>query len=327
MADKTSDTVKDFLEFDDNSRLTVLYGEQNAHLIRLEERLKISILAKGNTLVLKGDAQTVSFAKSILESLWQRAKQDLPVGFGEINAALKIALDSDNTNKEKTLSTLHDAKLIIKTSKRTVTARTPNQSDYIKKMNDYSLTFGIGPAGTGKTYIAVAKAVEMYQNGDVERIILCRPAVEAGERLGFLPGDMKEKVDPYFRPIYDSLHDLMGGDTMAKKIESGDIEIAPLAFMRGRTLSNAFIILDEAQNTTRMQMKMFLTRLGPNSHMVITGDQTQIDLPSGEKSGLVEAVSILDGDNEIGFARFNDKDVVRHNLVSKIIRAYEKNNA
>lgn len=326
MTDTPSTMVKDQLEFDDNTRLSTLYGEQNAHLLRLEDKLDISIVAKGNIVFLKGDEKTVAFAKSILETLWQRAKKDLPVGFGEINAALKIALDTDNQDKEKTLSNLHNEKLIIKTSKRTVTARTPNQSDYIKKMNDYALTFGIGPAGTGKTYIAVAKAVEMYQNGDVERIILCRPAVEAGERLGFLPGDMKEKVDPYFRPIYDSLHDLMGGDAMAKKIESGDIEIAPLAFMRGRTLSNSFIILDEAQNTTHMQMKMFLTRLGPNSRMVVTGDQSQIDLPKGEKSGLVEALAILEGDNEIGFTRFNDKDVVRHGLVSKIIRAYEKYN-
>ncbi len=313
------------LEFDDNSLLSTLYGEHNGHLKKLEEELGISIIAKGNTLTLKGQEKIVSYAEKVLLSLWERAKKALPVGYGEINAAISLAKnDSILSEKDEALKELHDEGRIIKAPKRTVTARSENQSKYMEKINKNSLVFGLGPAGTGKTYIAVAKAVEMYTKAEVKRIILCRPAVEAGENLGFLPGDMKEKLDPYFRPIYDALHDLMGFETMNKKIEAGDIEIAPLAFMRGRTLSNAFVILDEAQNTTTMQMKMFLTRLGPNSRMIITGDSSQIDLPKGVKSGLIEATNVLKNTEGVEFLTFNDKDVVRHGLVTKIIQAYNK---
>ena len=321
-----SDTlVTETLEFDDNDLLSPLYGEHNGHLIRIEKNLGINISAKGNQVTLKGSADAVEFAHMALNTLWERVKRNLPVGYGEINAAIRIAKGEGNMEQKKeTLKRVHDDKNILKAPKRTVTPRTPNQANYVDAMKKHSLVFGIGPAGTGKTYLAVARAVEMYSKGDVERIILCRPAVEAGERLGFLPGDMKEKVDPYFRPIYDALHDLIGTDVMQKKIEAGDIEIAPLAFMRGRTLSNAFIILDEAQNTTQMQMKMFLTRLGPNSNMVITGDQTQIDLPAGVRSGLIEALDILRDEDEIGIHHFTDKDVVRHGLVTKIIQAYDR---
>jgi phosphate starvation-inducible PhoH-like protein len=194
----------------------------------------------------------------------------------------------------------------------------------MRALDKSPLTFGLGPAGTGKTYLAVAKAVSMMVAGEVDRIILSRPAVEAGERLGFLPGDLKEKVDPYLRPLYDALHDMLPGDQVAKKLLAGDIEVAPLDFMRGRTLANAFIILDEAQNTTTMQMKMFLTRMGENSRMAVTGDPSQIDLPPGTRSGLNEAMEILDGIEGVGFIRFTDRDVVRHDLVSRIVRAYDK---
>ncbi len=313
------------MEFDENSLLSTLYGEHNGHLKKLEDELEISIIAKGNILTLKGDEQMILYAEKALLSLWARAKKSLPVGYGEINAAINIAKNGNQENlKETVLKDLHDEGRIIKAPKRTVTPRSENQSKYIDLINKNSLVFGLGPAGTGKTYIAVAKAVELYTKAEVKRIILCRPAVEAGENLGFLPGDMKEKLDPYFRPIYDALHDLMGFETMNKKIECGDIEIAPLAFMRGRTLSNAFVILDEAQNTTAMQMKMFLTRLGPNSRMIITGDSSQIDLPKGTKSGLVEAEEVLKNTEGVEFLRFTGKDVVRHGLVTKIIDAYNK---
>ncbi|MBK67201.1 MAG: phosphate starvation-inducible protein PhoH [Rickettsiales bacterium] len=314
------------IEFDDNSLLPNLYGEHNGHLTKLEDKLNVTLITKGNTVTIKGDEASRNYAELVLNTMWERLKKGLPVGYGEIKAAIRIAQENENSEetKEEALKGLHDETQIIKAPKRTVTPRSSNQAKYIKMMHHNPLVFGLGPAGTGKTYLAVAKAVEMYSKAEVKRIILCRPAVEAGERLGFLPGDMKEKVDPYFRPIYDALHDLMGFETMNKKIESGDIEIAPLAFMRGRTLSNAFIILDEAQNTTAMQMKMFLTRLGPNSRMVITGDESQVDLPHGVNSGLIEALYILRDIEDIDRMHFTQSDVVRHGLVSKIIEAYNK---
>lgn len=325
MSDQKNASSEITLEFDDNSLLSHLYGEHNGHLAKLEDNLGVSLIVKGNTVTVKGDEEVVNYTKLVLESLWSRIKKGLPVGFGEINAAIKIAKDqTPDKEKGEALKTLHDEGLIIKAPKRTVTPRSANQGLYVKMMNKDPLVFGLGPAGTGKTYLAVAKAVELYAKAEVKRIILCRPAVEAGERLGFLPGDMREKVDPYFRPIYDALHDLMGFEAMNKKIESGDIEIAPLAFMRGRTLSNAFVILDEAQNTTSMQMKMFLTRLGPNSRMVITGDQSQIDLPKGVTSGLIEALQVLEGTEGVSMMKFKEEDVVRHGLVTRIIQAYNR---
>jgi len=211
----------------------------------------------------------------------------------------------------------------IATRKATIVARTPGQDAYMRAMDRAELVFGVGPAGTGKTYLAVAHAASLLERGDINRIILSRPAVEAGERLGFLPGDMKEKVDPYLRPLYDALYDMMRPEHVERCITSGVIEVAPLAFMRGRTLANAVVILDEAQNTTSMQMKMFLTRLGENSKMIVTGDPTQVDLPPGQKSGLVEATKLLDGIEGVHISRFNDKDVVRHALVGRIVRAYD----
>jgi phosphate starvation-inducible PhoH-like protein len=215
----------------------------------------------------------------------------------------------------------------VRTRKRIVTARSPGQAAYIEALRNNELTFGIGPAGTGKTYIAVAVAVEMLLAGRVERIVLSRPAVEAGERLGFLPGDLREKVDPYLRPLYDALYDMMPGDQVAGRLSSGEIEVAPLAFMRGRTLANAFCILDEAQNTTAVQMKMFLTRLGENGRMAVTGDLSQVDLPRGERSGLKDATELLAGLDGVGFVQFGEADVVRHRLVTQIVRAYAKREA
>ena len=234
----------------------------------------------------------------------------------EVDAALRMAdLGDDHPS---------DDEPVIKTRRKRITPRSPVQAAYIEAMQRDELVLGLGPAGTGKTYLAVCYAVEMLITGRVDRLVLSRPAVEAGENLGFLPGDMREKVDPYLRPLYDALHDTMPADQVMKKLESGEIEIAPLAFMRGRTLSNAFVILDEAQNTTPIQMKMFLTRLGENSRMVVTGDLSQVDLPKGVKSGLQDAVDTLVGIDSVSFVRFSERDVVRHRLVSHIVRAYEE---
>jgi phosphate starvation-inducible PhoH-like protein len=221
---------------------------------------------------------------------------------------------------------IHTDDLTLATRKRRITPRSPRQAAFIKALRTHELVFGVGPAGTGKTYLAVATAVTLLMSGEVERIILSRPAVEAGERLGFLPGDVKEKVDPYLRPLYDALHDMMPGDQVNRRMETGEIEIAPLAFMRGRTLANSFIILDEAQNTTPVQMKMFLTRLGENSRMAVTGDLSQVDLPPRTPSGLRDAVNILSNMNDVSFIQFTDADVVRHSLVTRIVQAYDRHN-
>jgi phosphate starvation-inducible PhoH-like protein len=242
---------------------------------------------------------------------------------GEVDAAVRLAA-SDGTGGNDLFGS---QELAIRTRKRFIAPRTPNQALYLKTLRDYELVFGLGPAGTGKTYLAVAQAVQMLMAGHVDRIILSRPAVEAGERLGFLPGDLREKVDPYLRPLYDALHDMLPGEQVIKRLSSGEIEIAPLAFMRGRTLANAFVILDEGQNTTPVQMKMFLTRLGENSRMVVTGDLSQIDLPAGARSGLHDALDALGGVAGIGVVRFGAEDVVRHPLVTKIVSAYDSHEA
>ncbi|MGB4058221.1 MAG: PhoH family protein, partial [Alphaproteobacteria bacterium] len=259
----------------------------------------------------------------VLQSLWDMLNKKQGVGTAEIDAALRF-LEDKSTNGKAPKHQMNDSTLAIQTRKKTISPRSPNQALYIKAVQDNAMVFGLGPAGTGKTYLAVSIAVSMFLSGEVERLIFCRPAVEAGERLGFLPGDMKEKVDPYLRPIYDALQDMMPADMLVKKMETGEIEVAPLAFMRGRTLSNAFVILDEAQNTTCTQMKMFLTRMGESSRMVITGDISQTDLPVGIKSGLRDAVEILQDESEIKFIHFNDGDVIRHPLVGKIVRAYDR---
>ena len=259
--------------------------------------------------------------------LWEKIQRKQDVTTSEIDAAIRFLKEGeqDMADNSKKVEKLYDEKAGIKTYKnKLISPRSPNQSKYIEAIRGNDMVFGIGPAGTGKTFLAVAVAVEMYQKGEIERMVFCRPAVEAGEQLGFLPGDMLEKIDPYLRPIYDALHDMMPSEEIPKKIERGDIEIAPLAFMRGRTLKNAFVVLDEAQNTTSMQMKMFLTRMGEGTRMVITGDPSQVDLPPGTQSGLKEAMSILREVNEVPFVHFDATDVVRHKLVTKIIEAYDK---
>lgn len=310
------------IEFQKNDLLPLLFGEHNAHLNYLEDKLGIRIADRGNQVTLSGDERAVDTAETVLYSLWRKVEKNREIGTAEIDAELRF-LQNDTANKTKKGS-MSDHHVVVKTKKKTIAPRSPNQEQYVKAIVDNEMVFGLGPAGTGKTYLAVAVAVSMFLDGKVERLIFCRPAVEAGERLGFLPGDMKEKVDPYLRPIYDALHDMMPYDFMMKKIESGEIEIAPLAFMRGRTLSNAFVIVDEAQNTTTTQMKMLLTRLGESSRMVVNGDLSQTDLPVGVKSGLRDAVEILEDVEEIKFIHFKKDDVIRHHLVSKIVNAYDE---
>ena len=309
------------IEFSKNDLLPLLFGEHNAHLNYLEDKLGVQIADKGNQLTLSGDDQSVQSAEKVLNSLWKKIEKNQDIGTAEIDAELRFLQDKKKTNGKGKMS---KSGLTIKTKKKSIAPRSPNQEAYVSAILDHEMVFGLGPAGTGKTYLAVAVGVSMFLEGKVERLIFARPAVEAGERLGFLPGDMKDKVDPYLRPIYDALHDMMPYDFMMKKIESGDIEIAPLAFMRGRTLSNAFVILDEAQNTTSTQMKMILTRLGESSRMVINGDLSQTDLPVGVKSGLRDATEILEDVEDIQFIHFKKDDVIRHKLVSKIVNAYDQ---
>ena len=313
------------IEFNQNDLLPLLFGEHNSHLKYLEDKLGVSIADRGNTLTLSGEDKAVRTAEDILNALWMKIEKKHDVGTAEIDAELRFLHNEGEPQAQKRKAVSKSkSDLVIKTKKKTIAPRSPNQETYMQAILDHEMVFGIGPAGTGKTYLAVAVGVAMYLEGRVERLIFARPAVEAGERLGFLPGDMKEKVDPYLRPIYDALHDMLPYDFMMKKIESGDIEIAPLAFMRGRTLSNAFVILDEAQNTTTTQMKMILTRLGESSRMVINGDLSQTDLPIGVKSGLRDAREILEDVDDIKFIHFKKDDVIRHSLVSKIVNAYDQ---
>ncbi|MCC7305168.1 MAG: PhoH family protein [Alphaproteobacteria bacterium] len=308
------------LEFKNKDLVPLLFGEHNAHITYIEQKLGIHIADRGNRLTLSGPEDSVEKAEKVLNSLWARLEKKQDIGTAEIDAALRFL----NNGKKNGTHAMKDEALTIETRKKPITARSPNQAAYIEAVRQNSMVFGLGPAGTGKTYLAVAAGVSLYLKGEVERLIFCRPAVEAGERLGFLPGDMKEKIDPYLRPIYDALHDMLPSDFMLNKMESGDIEIAPLAFMRGRTLNNAFVILDEAQNTTTTQMKMFLTRMGENTRMVITGDLTQTDLPVGVKSGLRDATEVLEGVEEIRFIHFRKEDVIRHPLVGRIVHAYDQ---
>jgi phosphate starvation-inducible PhoH-like protein len=285
--------------------------------------------------MISGTHANIYQARHVLEFLWSKVRQGQEVDGPTVDGAIRFQMEHKSNGKQNEpedkenpagLPGFHsnDEGNVIITKKKRISARTPVQGEYIAAMKKHRMVFGIGPAGTGKTYLAVAKAVEMVESGKIERIILTRPAVEAGERLGFLPGELKEKMDPYMRPLYDALYDTMPGDKVQKKILSEEIEIAPLAFMRGRTLNNAFIILDEAQNTTTQQMLMFLTRMGENSFMLITGDPSQIDLPFGVQSGLKEALQVLKDEEDIGFVHFTTKDVVRHKLVAKVIQAYDK---
>ena len=309
-----------FIEFSDNTLLAQLCGEFDRHLALIENGLFVQIARRGNQLIIAGDAHICAQAAQILERLYERLKQGRDVTSEHIESALAL-LNSDaaDTAADTNVQSIYE----IQTRKKRIEPRTATQRIYTKSLFDSDLSFGIGPAGTGKTYLAVAVGVNMLMNGVVERIVLSRPAIEAGERLGFLPGDMKEKVDPFMQPIYDALGDFMPTKQYTKLIEDKRIEIAPLAFMRGRTLSNAFIVLDEAQNTTNMQMKMFLTRLGKGSRMVVTGDTSQIDLPKGTQSGLKQAERLLKKIPSVSFTYFSASDVVRHTLVAQIIKAYE----
>lgn len=307
------------IDFDENRLLPELFGEHDKNLVRIETQLGISLINRGNQVALAGPKDSVDLAEAGLKRLYARLKGGEPIEDADVDAALRMAGQPTDLFGQQ--------EPVIRTRRRHITARTPTQAKYIDAIHENDLVFGLGPAGTGKTYLAVCMAVSMYLAGQVDRIILSRPAVEAGERLGFLPGDMKEKVDPYLRPIYDALYDTLPADQVTRKLENGDIEVAPLAFMRGRTLKNAFVLLDEAQNTTAMQMKMFLTRLGENSRMVITGDLSQIDLPPGQISGLAEAVQTLSDVKGIEMIRFAAADVVRHPLVARIVEAYDARDA
>lgn len=305
------------LDFDNNQLLAELYGAQGQNLIRIEEILGVSIANRGNRVVVSGPKQACNRAGEVLTSLYARLQTGANIAAGDVDGAIRMA------GRDKGSSDASDLPQ-IRTNKRYVKPRSLNQAGYIEDLLRHELVVGVGPAGTGKTYLAVAAAAAALERGEVERIILSRPAVEAGERLGFLPGDMRDKVDPYLRPLYDALYDMLPGPQVNRSLETGEIEIAPLAFMRGRTLRNAFVILDEAQNATPMQMKMFLTRMGENSRMVITGDPSQIDLPFGSKSGLKDAMEILPDIKGVAITQFVEEDVVRHDLVTRIVKAYNR---
>ena len=302
--------------FADNGLTMELFGAHHVNLARIEQILNVQLLARGNEVTIIGLADAVDNSCNALDALYERLNTGLGVGLPDVDAAVRMG-PSQN-------ATVFPKKMAVSTPKRLISPRSNTQVIYLKAIDQMELVFGQGPAGTGKTYLAVAKAVERLMCGDVDRIILSRPAVEAGEQLGFLPGDMKEKVDPYLRPLYDALFDMLPEHQVAKRLDSGEIEIAPLAFMRGRTLSNAFVILDEAQNTTPIQMKMLLTRLGENSRMVINGDLTQVDLPRGVMSGLRNAIDVLRKVQGLQVVNFVEADVVRHPLVATIVNAYSK---
>lgn len=309
------------LNFNNNSLLPALFGDHDANLVLIEKKLGVVVSYRGNKIGIAGSPSAAERAAHVLQALYARLERHDPVTTSEVEAALRAATEADDPKQEA--FKYSDDKLAILTKLKRIHPRTKTQAKFIGELKHSALCFALGPAGTGKTYLAVAMAVSLLSEGKIDRLILSRPAVEAGEKLGFLPGDLKEKVDPYLRPLYDALHDMMPMDVVVKRLENGEIEVAPLAFMRGRTLSNAYVILDEAQNTTPMQMRMFLTRLGENSRMVVTGDLTQIDLPPGITSGLAEAVRVLQNVEGVSFTTFTDVDVVRHPLVASIVRAYE----
>jgi len=303
------------IEFDDNTKLSSLFGLNDSNIRILEKINKVKIEYRGNKVKIIGKKEHIHETRRELENLFKEAKKGEEIDEEKIKDTKSML--SLNINSSSQLE------LFIQTKKRKIIPRSNNQKKYFDLLNKKNIVFAIGPAGTGKTFLAVAKAVAALQKGDVKKIVLSRPAVEAGEKLGFLPGDLKEKVDPFLRPIYDALYDMLPSDQVEKKLNTGIIEIAPIAFMRGRTLEDCFVILDEAQNTSKIQMKMFLTRLGKNSQMVIVGDNTQIDLIGKNESGLLDAEKKLSTIEDIGFIYLNDRDVVRHDLVKKIINAYD----
>ena len=310
------------LEFDDNRLLPALYGDFDRHLARIEQLLGITVASRGNSIIITGDPSVAEIARVALQSLYVRLADGLDVALAEIDAVVRLARSAAE-EESSGVAELDSGKLVIRTPKRHISPRSAGQQRYMRTLMDSELAFGLGPAGTGKTYLAVGMAVSMLTSGRVDRIILSRPAVEAGERLGFLPGDMRDKIDPYLRPLYDALYDMLPAEQVDRRLETGEIEVAPLAFMRGRTLANAYVILDEAQNATPVQMKMFLTRLGENARMVVTGDLSQIDLPRGVTSGLRHAVRTLEGVQGVATTQLSAGDVVRHELVSRIVNAYE----
>ena len=325
---RQNDAVETVLEFPDNRLLIDLCGAYDKNLTQVEQLLDVHVLRRGNVLAVIGEAKAREQAATILTSIYARLEVGKGLEQGDIDAVIRLgklipvyALGPKDPQEQ--IEMFSGSKYELRTRRKSVEPRTEAQKTYVANLFDNELGFGIGPAGTGKTYLAVAVGVTMFLSGVVDRIILSRPAVEAGERLGFLPGDMKEKIDPYMQPLYDALNDFLPQKQLQKLVEEKRIEIAPLAFMRGRTLSNAFVVLDEAQNATTMQMKMFLTRLGEGSRMVITGDRTQIDLPRGVSSGLADAERIIKGVRGVSFNYFTSKDVVRHPLVARIIEAYE----
>ena len=309
--------------FDDNRLAGALFGEFDHNLALIEQLLGVDAIARGNQVLLRGRPEASSKARRTLDMLYARLEAGQEIDAGDVEGAIRMIEASDAQLDLPVIERGRVTMAQVATRRRIVTARTPAQDAYVRAMDEAELVFGIGPAGTGKTYLAVAYAAALLERGAVARLILSRPAVEAGERLGFLPGDMKDKVDPYLRPLYDALYDMMPPEKVERGLQSGMIEVAPLAFMRGRTLANAAVILDEAQNTSSMQMKMFLTRLGENSKMIVTGDPTQVDLPPGQVSGLIEATALLHGTEGIRQVRFTDADVVRHPLVARIVRAYD----
>ncbi len=309
------------LQFNDNTLLPLLLGDHDRHLVRIEQALGVRLSCRGNRVAIAGEPTRVDTAQATLEGLWRRLERGESVGRPEVEAAIRLA--DTEIDPRLPLSDLP----AIRTRRGAVGPRSSGQAAYIDALAAAEMVFAVGPAGTGKTYLAVAQAVAMLLEGKVDRIVLSRPAVEAGERLGFLPGDMKEKVDPYLRPLYDALHDMMPGEQVIRRMGTGEIEVAPLAFMRGRTLAHAYVILDEAQNTTAVQMKMFLTRMGEGTRMVITGDLSQVDLPSGVPSGLRDALETLEGVAGIRVVRFGTRDVVRHPLVARIVDAYDQREA
>ncbi len=306
-------------ELFNNQLVKVLVGVNDENIRLIERMLNVEVLSFGNQITIRGASGDAENAKTAIDILYEKASKGHVIGAQEVKAAVRICGGSGSVEEKQNLS-----EIVLKTKKRYIYPRSQTQAKYITEMMKNELVFGLGPAGTGKTYLAVALAVSMMIEGAVDKIILSRPAVEAGENLGFLPGDLKEKVDPYLRPLYDALYEMLPAEQVDKKLALGEIEIAPLAFMRGRTLSNSFVILDEAQNTTPMQMKMFLTRLGENSRMVINGDLSQVDLPRGTISGLRDALDTLKGIGNISSVTFSANDVVRHGLVAKIVKAYEE---
>ena len=322
----TASAPEKSLNFPDNRLLIDLCGAFDKNLTHIESALGVQIVRRGNALAILGDEEGTTRALDALQGLYLRLEQGRDVEPGDVDAAIRMGKPAQDAARAagEQKEMFPGGGIEIRTRKKTVEPRTNTQKDYVKSLFKNELVFGLGPAGTGKTYLAVAAGVSMFIEGHVDRILLSRPAVEAGERLGFLPGDMKDKVDPYMQPLYDALNDFLPSKQVGKLIEEKRIEIAPLAFMRGRTLSNAFIVLDEAQNATTMQMKMFLTRMGEGSQMAITGDSTQCDLPRGVPSGLVEAEKVLRGVKGVGMTTFKAEDVVRHPMVARIIQAYDK---